>query len=47
MIPLAFLLLWSVKAYWEHLYRPISRLTAKDFLLPAKRMNSEDPTLIS
>jgi exosortase len=32
MIPLAFGMLWAVKTYWEHLYRPVSRLTAKDFL---------------
>ncbi len=32
MIPLAFAMLWGVKTYWEHLYRPVSQLTAKDFL---------------
>lgn len=32
MIPLAFGLLWFIKAYWEHLYRPIEQLTAKDFV---------------
>jgi hypothetical protein len=32
MIPLAFGLLWLIKAYWERLYRPVEELTAKDFL---------------
>ncbi|MGB0597081.1 MAG: exosortase/archaeosortase family protein [Rubripirellula sp.] len=32
MIPLAFGLLWFIKAYWERLYRPVEQLTAKDFL---------------
>ncbi|MDG2220956.1 MAG: exosortase/archaeosortase family protein [Rubripirellula sp.] len=32
MIPLAFGLLWLIKAYWERLYRPVEQLTAKDFL---------------
>ena len=32
MIPLAFGLLWLFKTYWEHLYRPVELLTAKDFV---------------
>lgn len=32
MIPLAFALLWFIKAYWERLYRPVEQLTAKDFV---------------
>jgi exosortase len=32
MIPLAFGLLWLVKTYWEHLFRPVEQLTAKDFV---------------
>jgi exosortase len=32
MIPLAFGLLWRIKTYWEHLYRPVEQLTAKDFV---------------
>ena len=32
MIPLAFGLLWLVKAYWERLYRPLDQLTARDFV---------------
>ncbi len=32
MIPLAFGLLWLVKSYWEHLYRPVEQMTAKDFV---------------
>ncbi len=32
MIPLAFGLLWLIKLYWEHLYRPVELLTAKDFV---------------
>jgi len=32
MIPLAFGLLWFIKAYWERLYRPVEQLTAKDFV---------------
>jgi exosortase len=32
MIPLAFGMLWGLKTFWEHLYRPVSQLTAKDFL---------------
>lgn len=32
MIPLAFGLLWLIKTYWEHLYRPVEQLTAKDFV---------------
>lgn len=35
MIPLAFALLWLVKTYWEHLYRPVERLSAKDFISPS------------
>ncbi|TWU29128.1 Transmembrane exosortase [Novipirellula artificiosorum] len=35
MIPVAFSLLWLLKTYWEHLYRPIEQLTAKDFLSSA------------
>ena len=37
MIPLAFGMLWAVKLYWEHLYRPVSKLTAKDFLTPGSK----------
>lgn len=32
MIPLAFGILWLIKTYWEHLYRPVENLTAKDFV---------------
>ncbi|MEM8668680.1 MAG: exosortase/archaeosortase family protein [Planctomycetota bacterium] len=32
MIPFAFGLLWLLKTYWEHLYRPVELLTAKDFV---------------
>ena len=32
MIPFAFILLWLIKIYWEHLYHPVSKVTAKDFL---------------
>jgi len=32
MIPLAFVLLWLLKRYWEHLYRPVDRLSAKDLV---------------
>ena len=32
MIPLAFGLLWLVKSYWEHLYRPVQEVTARDLL---------------
>jgi exosortase len=32
MIPLAFGLLWGVKSYWEHLYRPVQEITAKDLV---------------
>ena len=41
MIPLAFLLLWLVKIYWERLYRPVTRLTARDFLSSSVRLNPE------
>lgn len=34
MIPFAFGLLWLAKTYWEHLYRPLEQLTAKDFVNP-------------
>lgn len=34
MIPMAFLLLWLLKTLWEHLYRPLVRMTAKDFISP-------------
>ncbi len=32
MIPLAFVLLWIAKTFWERLYRPVEQLTAKDFV---------------
>ncbi len=32
MIPFAFGLLWLIKVYWEHLYRPIESMSAKDFV---------------
>ena len=32
MIPLAFGLLWLTKVFWEHLYRPLEQLTAKEFV---------------
>jgi exosortase len=32
MIPFAFLLLWGLKSYWEHLYRPVEQMTARDFI---------------
>lgn len=32
MIPLAFVILWMVKAYWQHAYRPVGQLSAKDFV---------------
>lgn len=32
MIPIAFTLLWAIKKYWEHLYRPVEHLTARDFV---------------
>lgn len=32
MIPFAFLLLWALKTYWEHIYRPVEQLTARDFV---------------
>ena len=36
MIPFAFGLLWLIKVYWEHLYRPIESMSARDFVrLPA------------
>jgi exosortase len=34
MIPVAFTLLWLIKLLWENLYRPVERLTAKDFISP-------------
>ncbi|WP_419194229.1 exosortase/archaeosortase family protein [Novipirellula herctigrandis] len=40
MIPLAFVLLWLVKAYWENLYRPVERMTAKDFISNSPNANS-------
>lgn len=33
MIPVAFLLLWLLKVYWEHLYRPVEQMSAKDLLV--------------
>ncbi|TWU44319.1 Transmembrane exosortase [Novipirellula aureliae] len=44
MIPVAFVLLWLLKTYWEHLYRPVERMTAKDFL-PTKSPRTDDPTV--
>lgn len=32
MIPFAFGLLWLIKVYWENLYRPLDRMSAKDFV---------------
>ncbi|XZE54260.1 exosortase/archaeosortase family protein [Planctomycetaceae bacterium SH139] len=34
MIPIAFSLLWLLKSLWQNLYRPLVRLTAKDFISP-------------
>ena len=32
MIPLAFAMLWLVKVYWEHLYRPLTYATGRERL---------------
>ena len=34
MIPLSCAAVYLIKIYWERLYRPVERLTAKDFLAP-------------
>ena len=35
MIPVAFLLLWLIKLYWEHLFRPVEKVTARDLVIPS------------
>ena len=40
MIPLAFCMLWMIKLYWEHLYRPISKLNAGDFIKPQPKLDA-------
>ena len=32
MIPLAFMMLWLLKVYWEHLYRPLTQATGRERL---------------
>lgn len=34
MIPIAFSLLWMLKTFWEHLYRPVDRVSVTDFISP-------------
>lgn len=34
MVPIAFVLLWMLKIFWEHLYRPLQRTTARDLRSP-------------
>ncbi|KAA5546362.1 exosortase/archaeosortase family protein [Roseiconus nitratireducens] len=42
MIPASFVLLWAVGAYWKALYRPVEKMTAREFLKdrPAPLANS-------
>lgn len=40
MVPIAFSLLWMLKTFWEHLYRPVDRVTVTDFISPLSSASS-------
>jgi exosortase len=40
MVPIAFTLLWMLKTFWEHLYRPVERVTVTDFISPLSSTSS-------
>ena len=40
MIPVAFTMLWLLKTLWESVYRPVERLTARDFIPSANAATS-------
>ena len=40
MIPVAFIGLWLFKVYWEHLYRPVEEMSAKDLLHRGEKKQS-------